>query len=202
MKTQSGRKRTAKARKNLLDKIHGLRCPRLEPIGKSGLSQSQLSRDLRRLQIYCLPRTQRKKPSGAIGSWTRCVTARRNCVSLGTAETRRRNLNKRKDFCSTAFWLPDRVSAIVHLNKPRFSGDLAGMTLALIGNPVLYDVAAKALNSALDSSFANNPIWGPAAPDRVFTRRQLTPSRSRRKRKAGKRRPSASPLESVEDAAQ
>ena len=29
MKTQSGRKRTAKARKNLLDKIHGLRCPRL-----------------------------------------------------------------------------------------------------------------------------------------------------------------------------
>jgi hypothetical protein len=37
---------------------------------------------------------------------------------------------------------------------------LAGVTLALLQNPDLYDAATKLLNDALDDSFDRDPIWG------------------------------------------
>ena len=37
---------------------------------------------------------------------------------------------------------------------------LAGVTLALLQKPELYDAATKLLNAALDDSFDQDPIWG------------------------------------------
>lgn len=47
---------------------------------------------------------------------------------------------------------------------------LAGATLAALGNAAQYEQINSALNDALDSSFANDPIWGTPQPDPAFLR--------------------------------
>ena len=57
MKTRPGRKRTAKARKNLLDEIHRLSCrgfTQCEIASQLALSQAQISRDLKTIAHYRL----------------------------------------------------------------------------------------------------------------------------------------------------
>jgi hypothetical protein len=47
---------------------------------------------------------------------------------------------------------------------------LAGATLAALAAPGDYDAITKALNDALDHSFANDPLWGLPAPDHMYMR--------------------------------
>jgi hypothetical protein len=47
---------------------------------------------------------------------------------------------------------------------------LAGVTLALLDRPNLYDAATRALNDGLDLSFKRDPIWGAPQPDAVYIR--------------------------------
>ena len=44
---------------------------------------------------------------------------------------------------------------------------LAGVTLALLERPELYDAATQALNDGLDLSFRNDPIWGAPQPEAI-----------------------------------
>ena len=41
---------------------------------------------------------------------------------------------------------------------------LAGVTMALLQEPGLYDAATELLNAALDDSFDRDPIWGATLP--------------------------------------
>jgi hypothetical protein len=50
---------------------------------------------------------------------------------------------------------------------------LAGSTLALLADPNRYDAVTKSLVTALDSSYAHDPIWGDPRPDRTFIRTKL-----------------------------
>ncbi len=59
---------------------------------------------------------------------------------------------------------------------------LAGVTLALLDRPDLYDPATRALNDGLDLSFKRDPIWGAPQPDAIFIRYYARPSGKRRRR--------------------
>jgi hypothetical protein len=45
---------------------------------------------------------------------------------------------------------------------------LAGVTLALLDRPDLYQAATRALNDGLDLSFRRDPIWGLPQPDAIY----------------------------------
>ena len=61
---------------------------------------------------------------------------------------------------------------------------LAGVTIALLDRPDLYDAATAALNDGLDLSFKRDPIWGAPRPDAVYIRYHARASGKRRKRVA------------------
>jgi hypothetical protein len=51
---------------------------------------------------------------------------------------------------------------------------MAGLTLATLQQPARYLAYSKAINDALDDSFANDPIWGPVPKDLMV----VTPTRT------------------------
>jgi len=59
---------------------------------------------------------------------------------------------------------------------------LAGVTLALLDRPNLYDAATRALNDGLDLSFKRDPIWGAPQPDAIYIRYHARAAVKRRKR--------------------
>jgi len=61
---------------------------------------------------------------------------------------------------------------------------LAGVTLALLDQPDLYDAATQALNDGLDLSFKRDPIWGAPQPDAIYIRYHARASAKRRRRAA------------------
>ena len=59
---------------------------------------------------------------------------------------------------------------------------LAGVTLALLERPDLYDAATWALNDGLDLSFNRDPIWGSPQPDAIYIDYHAPVSEKRQKR--------------------
>jgi hypothetical protein len=65
---------------------------------------------------------------------------------------------------------------------------LAGVTLAVLQRPDLYDAAGALLNAALDDSYLRDPIWGELTPDHAFAPNAFAGAPSGRKpttRKSG-----------------
>jgi hypothetical protein len=65
------------------------------------------------------------------------------------------------------------IAAQILRNQPVIGrGDdaqlLAGVTLAVLQRPDLYDAAGALLNAALDDSYQRDPIWGAFTPDHAF----------------------------------
>jgi hypothetical protein len=72
---------------------------------------------------------------------------------------------------------------------------LAGVTLALLQKPSLYDVATSLLNAALDDSFDRDPIWGATLPHahmilaaRAAEAKARRPAKAKKAGKAGRKR--------------
>jgi hypothetical protein len=59
---------------------------------------------------------------------------------------------------------------------------LAGVTLAVLDRPALYDAATRALNDGLDVSFKRDPIWGAPQPDAIYIRYHAREPEKHRKR--------------------
>ncbi len=58
---------------------------------------------------------------------------------------------------------------------------LAGVTLAVLQRPDLYDAAGALLNAALDDSYQRDPIWGELTPDQAFAPNAFAGTASERK---------------------
>jgi hypothetical protein len=61
---------------------------------------------------------------------------------------------------------------------------LAGVTLALLDRPDLYDAATRALNDGLDLSFKRDPIWGEPQPMAVYFPHNTPASTDKQRREA------------------